>query len=158
MVRALTKPKQPFHGQTRIGSATTVVLDSKKYLELCETCPSGGVMFGKSTRAGIAVALLVVAGTAAAEMYAVNVRRIDKVDRPVAIREVTNYVATLKTPGAARGLPVRDGDDAATPSRRAGAGAAGAAPARLPARKPAAGRAGVHGVGKETRNAIAGEW
>ena len=74
----MTKPKQPFHGQTRIGSATTVVLDSKKYLELCETCPYGGVMFGKSTRAGIAVALLVVAGTAAAEMYAVNVRRIDK--------------------------------------------------------------------------------
>ena len=58
-------------------------------------------MFGKSTRAGIAVALLVVvAGTAAAEMYAVNVRRIDKVDRPVAIREVTNYVATLKTQGS----------------------------------------------------------
>lgn len=36
------------------------------------------VMKSAAIRAGVAVVLLAIAGTAAAEMYAVNVRRIDK--------------------------------------------------------------------------------
>ena len=91
-------------------------------------------------------------------------------DRTVAIREVIDYVATLKAQGSpvtsaggtgrrplagsadpARGLSVRDGNDAAAPSRWAGAGTRGAASAGLPAREPAAGRAGIRGAGEEAR-------
>ncbi len=83
MARVLTRPKQPFRKQFRIGSAARVVLASKKYLEsgALEYPPWGGFMAGACTvriKVGGAVALLIAAGAVYAEMYTVNVRRIDK--------------------------------------------------------------------------------